>query len=486
MPYRCSVERGQVRFQRGPERIHRIIGSREQQTVTVCSGPRSDACNAVVVHRFALECSGQSVPWLYAAAAGSGSQPWRASVAGGRMTLHFVRTGPARDRASMIALPLGFAPAPTGGWRFLPFTGATAGRADDPRHATVPDVSDAAPVASAGDANTNTNTNAMSGAKRDMGRDLSGHTILRDAARGGEVPSSGTVTGAPLPMGAGWTASVAIAREEAWPWTAWALVPATGSSGFMAALALIALLLSATAVAARQRFGAQAPMVATAPVPSGDSPVAGTSPPPLPQPPVPQSSPQPATISPPPPTVPVRAAIETAPALAPVDPDTTAWLQVAEMRATAEALLDLDRQIVADHVPDGPLREVLIADLGQIATRLDGPDLAEAFETGRLDLVHPIYAQAIVDLERARTLARIEHERILETAAQSDRSLATPEEACAFLGVNPRASEAVVKKVVDALRQNWHPDHAGDAADRQAREMRMKHINAAWDLIRTR
>jgi hypothetical protein len=156
------------------------------------------------------------------------------------------------------------------------------------------------------------------------------------------------------------------------------------------------------------------------------------------------------------------------------------------MRTTAEALLDLVRQIVADHVPEGAVRDVLVADLSVIAARLHGPELTEALVAGRTDLAEAIYAQAILDLERARTLSRIEHERALQVFGEPHRSLETVEEACAFLGVNPRASEAVVKKVVDALRQNWHPDLARDDADRRAREERIKHINAAWDLIRVR
>lgn len=161
------------------------------------------------------------------------------------------------------------------------------------------------------------------------------------------------------------------------------------------------------------------------------------------------------------------------------------WDAVVELRTTAGALLGLVRQIIADHVPDGALREVLIADLATIADRLDGPELAAALSEGRLDLVHPVYAQAILDLERVRTLARIEHQRMLEVAEPSGLP-ATFEEACEFLGVNPRASHSIVKKVVDALRQNWHPDLAGDETDRAAREERIKRINAAWDLIRSR
>jgi hypothetical protein len=159
------------------------------------------------------------------------------------------------------------------------------------------------------------------------------------------------------------------------------------------------------------------------------------------------------------------------------------WDAVAEMGTTAAALLEIVQQMVADHVSTGPLRQILDTDLAAIAARLNGPELKRAVEEGRLDLVHPIYAQSILDLERARALARIEHERA-QPVIDAPRGLpATFGEACDFLGVNPRASEAVVKKVVDALRQNWHPDLANDEADRAVREERIKWINAAWDLI---
>ena len=44
-------------------------------------------------------------------------------------------------------------------------------------------------------------------------------------------------------------------------------------------------------------------------------------------------------------------------------------------------------------------------------------------------------------------------------------------------------SESIAKKLVDALRMNWHPDHAKDDADRCQREDRIKEINIAWELI---
>jgi curved DNA-binding protein CbpA len=51
------------------------------------------------------------------------------------------------------------------------------------------------------------------------------------------------------------------------------------------------------------------------------------------------------------------------------------------------------------------------------------------------------------------------------------------------IGVTPDASEIAIKKIVDDLRLSWHPDHANGTADRQVRELRLKQINAAWEII---
>ncbi|MCB1511360.1 MAG: DnaJ domain-containing protein, partial [Hyphomicrobiaceae bacterium] len=56
-------------------------------------------------------------------------------------------------------------------------------------------------------------------------------------------------------------------------------------------------------------------------------------------------------------------------------------------------------------------------------------------------------------------------------------------EAYEVLGANPEASDKILKRLVDALRATWHPDHARSEEDRVAREERIKQINVAWDLI---
>jgi hypothetical protein len=51
------------------------------------------------------------------------------------------------------------------------------------------------------------------------------------------------------------------------------------------------------------------------------------------------------------------------------------------------------------------------------------------------------------------------------------------------MGVAPDVNEAAIKKIVDGLRQSWHPDYAKSDTERQLRELRMKQINAAWAII---
>src|SRR5262249_41224327 len=63
------------------------------------------------------------------------------------------------------------------------------------------------------------------------------------------------------------------------------------------------------------------------------------------------------------------------------------------------------------------------------------------------------------------------------------RTPTTYAEALEVLGANPDASLAAIKKIVDGLRQNWHPDRAKSDADRSYREARLQQINVAWDLV---
>lgn len=71
----------------------------------------------------------------------------------------------------------------------------------------------------------------------------------------------------------------------------------------------------------------------------------------------------------------------------------------------------------------------------------------------------------------------------LSSARPSSDLPVTRADALALLGLNADASEAVIRKVVEALRQSWHPDLATGDADRAAREVRIKAINVAAGIL---
>lgn len=102
-------------------------------------------------------------------------------------------------------------------------------------------------------------------------------------------------------------------------------------------------------------------------------------------------------------------------------------------------------------------------------------------------------AQVRIALRELDRIARIAQGAAKDTgqpsAPQGAGSFTIPgslQEAYHILGLNGDAAPGVAKKLVDALRMTWHPDFARDDEDRRVREARMKQINAAWDLIKSR
>jgi hypothetical protein len=90
------------------------------------------------------------------------------------------------------------------------------------------------------------------------------------------------------------------------------------------------------------------------------------------------------------------------------------------------------------------------------------------------------------ELERISRISQSAEREPVNATADSIRMPQSIAEAYRVLGMNADAAPPVAKKLVDALRMSWHPDHARDEDDRQRREDRMKQINAAWDMINDR
>lgn len=142
-------------------------------------------------------------------------------------------------------------------------------------------------------------------------------------------------------------------------------------------------------------------------------------------------------------------------------------------------------------VTDPAVRKVLAADLAEIQSTLMSDRLTEQVASETWEPVRRTIEAALADLARIARRAEdatVERSSAVDVPAGPSREAAPSSAAEAYevLGINPNASRTIVKKIVDGLRQSWHPDHARDEADRRLREDRMKQINTAWDIIAAR
>jgi hypothetical protein len=130
----------------------------------------------------------------------------------------------------------------------------------------------------------------------------------------------------------------------------------------------------------------------------------------------------------------------------------------------------------------GPLREVLQGELSHVRERLSNTEKLAAKGELTPDKSALQFRALVRDLERIRRIV----DSALASLSGGKKPTALPRttsEAYEVLGVNAEVSAGVLKKIVDALRMSWHPDHARDADDRMLREDRIRQINIAWELI---
>ncbi len=145
--------------------------------------------------------------------------------------------------------------------------------------------------------------------------------------------------------------------------------------------------------------------------------------------------------------------------------------------------------MIASLAPDLLLREVLASEVSRVRERM----AAAEKDMGRRP-PEKTAALARILLRELDRIQRIAHSAAVSSRAADGATAARAEiemprsvaEAYSVLGINPDAAPAAAKKLIDALRMSWHPDHARDEADRKRREERMKQINAAWDMINGR
>jgi len=432
MPFDCGVLGGKVHLTPASETSYAITDGRDEQTVTTCAPGASVGCRTVMVHRFSIACGGKSVDWMQVAAAIRSAAANRAWIEGGRLNLVM----PARAAVD----------APEGCLQ--------RASADLQRRVVV-----------RGDCLPWPRKPAFE------------HLVLPEGfAPVGEL-------GARLMIGAA-ADEVAVAAGED------------------------ALVLTHVSLSDEEMAIAKAdPNAVLEPRPQRDTfetalepnlasddwiTVVRTGPDEVPHEP-PAAEPAPsiwawllaiasgAVVS-------VLLAAHYAPAVLARAQGVSSFrvahhnLTLANASSAVCALLLHTEAAAAELKGAGPLREVLQNELGNVRERLANLDRQIARGELTPERSSPAFRALVRELERIR--------RIVDSAAASlsstTRTTALPRttsEAYEVLGVNAEVSAGVLKKIVDALRMSWHPDHARDENDRVLRESRIRQINIAWDLI---
>ena len=452
MPFDCGLEGGRIRLSPAIPKSYPIIGTRQEEAITTCRPPLASGCRTLMVHRFVISCGGVGVAWMRVVAAIGRTGASRAWVDDGRLNVMLpARAAQGPDAGCFEGLPAG------GGDRlarrvvFMQECLPWRRRLADVDHVVLPE--GYAPIGEFGARLQLVSADAgysFDEARLDAGLDDAalaprhGGTLLSKADPQAAADSAGAIYGGPHGAAMAGDDWVTVVRDER-DYNGGAPPPAK-TAGHPAAwtVFLVALGLMTAAGAVHLRASRLWPTSALA------------------------SAPHLARAF-------RRDASERASRRA------FSTQNLTDAGAAVGAFFVQTEAAVAQLKGAGPLREVLQSELRHLRKRLSNVE-AGAREGVPPANTGPHYRALVRELERIR--------RIAESAAASlsgGRSPAalpsTMSEAYDVLGVNADVSEDVVKKIVDALRMSWHPDHARDEEDRRAREERIRRINVAWDLI---
>jgi hypothetical protein len=466
MPFKCAIIAGQPVLTPSPDEGYRILGQHEQRTFTACSPVHPDTCKQWTVHRFELECEGVRVPWTAVAVAADGPRNPRAWVENGQVRVRMgpwwsmppgdpcARTGLYEDRwqarqlarycaerrgglpPAVVDLPAGFAPMLGTGGFFVAPAGA-------PHSGGPPQVASGMPPA-----------HAAPSRPPPMPRDTTKEPAKRQAAppeQAAKMPPPALAAASPSP-----------------PAAAAAPPPAAASPPPAAAAA--------------------SPPAAPAAAPPPPAP-AGTAE-------------HPTIINRPGPPQ------ETAPAVKEPSPNAegAAKFGAPALKQVAEQLPPASAREAASNSQS--IEVSLISMAGTPVAMLAGLAMVAAFTAGTFAWLRKherAYSAGTVSRDFASVSLTGERNALTirpqvepepgpaSAAVQSGSTFVrgptwTPSnraEALAVLGmgVTPDATQVAIKRIVDGLRLSWHPDHAKDEGDRQVRELRLKQINTAWDIL---
>jgi len=438
MPYACSISGGRPLLTPSQNQGHRIIGAREQRSFRACSPANPALCRDWTVHRFDMDCDGVAVPW---AAVAAGARPDRASYENGRLQ---IRMPPHWSLAPDDPCASGER------WRY-----GRLQRYCADRRALSPPAMVAMPPGFA---------------------PLLGIDAIFVA------PSSPRSTGA-----------VAVHAPQL-PATPFATSVARNEPAQVAA----------PQPAENEPAPARPSAALAQPQPAAPMPAA------LPAPVVPKIINRPAAVTEPQPTLPplaaeagsqvseARSQVSEAPSQVSEAPSqvSEAPSQVREAQSQVSDAPAMTRPPITPTASHYVPERTSVAVLAAVLVALTAFLLAVLGSRRRRLRRKPAGVAPASPLARGnRKVARAERRASGSAPVWSTVAASSPtwneevprsrSDALRVLGmgVTADANLAAIKKIVDGLRQTWHPDLARDNSDRELREQRMKQINVAWDIL---
>lgn len=471
MPFDCRSDGRRVHLEPSYDRTYEVIGPREREIYSACSPADPGRCRSWFVHRFDLDCNGARVAWLDVAAAAARYYRRDAWVQDGRYHMRmgpqsafdrpsFPRRrwqrryypeesdglGPDRDypngSARVVALPPGYAPS-----QGIPisFSGAEpggvvkadgigeAGGMDEPAPPPLADAARArAPAPETIPALPERKAATRVAAARETAPADAGKVASKAGGAAESIGATGSVGESSSAEGGAVTATIINA-----PPSAAGRPPASAAAAASAKDGSPATETSAAPAATTVARAAETE--GTAGTSAGAEPNAPTETTALPS----ASAPEPESAA-----APMRIAAAAAFVLA-----SLAAFGLWRSRRRRVPAPPAHRDFASITLEGGTQGTALA--LGPVA---EGPRAPQAeirsLEEGELSGEVPVPA--------------------------------TYAEALSVLGASPDASITAIKKIVDGLRQSWHPDLARSEADRIHRERRLRQVNVAWDLVSQR
>jgi hypothetical protein len=469
MPFDCRADGAGVHLRRAPERTYAIIGRHEREIFTACSPTEPDTCRNWFVHRFEFDCDGDRVAWIDAAAAAARFTDWDAWIEDGQFRMrmnqlwgvarrwrrHFrdredaFAGGPDRYARRVVSVRPGFAPAVgipltfSGGAQELSELPAqavqdapvVAGNAPKPASAPIPELPERAP------------------SKAERLAAASAPPVVAPAPKPATKPTAAQISSMPAPTQQAPTKTKASDSAT----------PANNAQGFTIINAPHPKVdepkVTAPDAVEAHAGGTSEPIeTAAVTAPAEKSMPAAAASPAMP-------GTDAAPVAPKSKAVPVEASSPPRTELPQVSPEAAAAAAATTLVLAGLAVFGLWR--LRRRPFDAPPVNRDIADIS-----LDGGGAAP-----RLALDSPAM-EADAPAPESRDLPS-------DDEAEGDASPVptTYAEALDVLGASADASTGAIKKIVEGLRQSWHPDLARSEADRARREARVRQINVAWDLV---